>query len=396
MNNKKLIIITSIITAIAVFTISALFFISPMGLVFVGRLSDSSVSRNYGKFMKIEKMINNDYMGSYSPSTLMNVAMHSYVASLGDPYSSYYDKSEFADVTSELDGEYRGIGVVVVKKDNEIVIQSVNPSSPAENAGLIEGDVIIAVNSVKYTGKDLAEAVNVIKGTKVGKTVSLDIRRGEDIKKVDIKIEQVKEILVTSRMLEGNFGYVSLSSFGTNVTKDFQNAINSLKDNGAKGFVIDLRSNPGGSLDSAVGIADIFLPKGNIVTVRDKKDNEEIYTSDKSALNMPVCVLINEHSASASEVLSGALKDYNLATLVGKKTFGKGVVQSVMDLGDGSGMSLTIAKYYTPSGECIHGVGIYPDIEVDLPEGTEYIPGEELNNDTQLQAAIEELKSKVN
>ena len=395
MNNKKVIIITSIVTAVAVFTLSALFFLSPLGIVLVGRLSDSAVGQSYGKLIKIEKIINSNFMGSYNPGSLMDSAVHSYVASLRDPYSFYYDRSEFKDLTSTLDGEYRGIGVVVFSKNNKIVVKSVNPSSPAEKAGIIAGDIIIAINSVNYSGEELASAVNAIKDTKVGKTVSLDILRGEETKKIDIKIEKVKEILVTSRMLDGNLGYVDLSSFGTNVTEDFLNAVDSLKNSGAKGFVIDLRSNPGGSLDSAVGIADIFLPEGNIVTIRDKKGDEEIYTSDKAALNMPVCVLINEHSASASEVVAGALKDYKLATLVGKKTFGKGVVQSVMDLGDGSGLSLTIAKYYTPSGECIHGVGIEPDIEVDLPEGVEFIPGEELYNDTQLQAAVEELKSKI-
>ena len=393
--NKKTIVITSIITAIAVFVLTTLFYLSPLGVVFVGRLSDSSVSKFYGKLIKIEKIIEDEYMGSYNSDRMMSYAVQSYVEALRDPYSAYYSPSTYKDITAELDGEYRGIGVVVGTRNGEIFIKSVNSSSPAEKAGILKDDVLLSVNGTDYPAEKLAEAVNAIKGTKVGNTVSLGIRRGEEILTIDIKIEKVKEILVTHRVIDGNVGYIRLSSFGTNVGPEFAGALKELEKENIKALIIDLRSNPGGTLDSATAIADLLLPKGDIVTIKDKKGNEETYTSDKKELNLPMCVLINEQSASASEVLAGALKDYNKAILVGKKSFGKGVVQSVMDLGDGSGLSLTIAKYYTPSGECIHGVGIEPDIEVDLPEDADFMIGEEDKNDTQLAAALEAIKKQI-
>ncbi|MBR3932566.1 MAG: S41 family peptidase [Clostridia bacterium] len=393
--NKKTIVITSIITAIAVFVLTTLFYLSPLGVVFVGRLSDSSVSKFYGKLIKIEKIIEDEYMGSYNSDRMMSYAVQSYVEALRDPYSAYYSPSAYKDITAELDGEYRGIGVVVGTRNGEIIVKSVNSSSPAEKAGILKDDVLLSVNGTDYPAEKLAEAVNVIKGTKVGNTVSLGIRRGEEILTIDIKIEKVKEILVTHRVIDGNVGYIRLSSFGTNVGPEFAGTLKELEKENIKALIIDLRSNPGGTLDSATAIADLLLPKGDIVTIKDKKGNEEVYTSDKKELNLPMCVLINEQSASASEVLAGALKDYNKAILVGKKSFGKGVVQSVMDLGDGSGLSLTIAKYYTPSGECIHGVGIEPDIEVDLPEDADFMIGEEDKNDTQLAAALEAIKKQI-
>lgn len=393
--NKKTIVITSIITAIAVFVLTTLFYLSPLGVVFVGRLSDSSVSNFYGKLIKIEKIIEDEYMGSYNSDRMMSYAVQSYVEALRDPYSAYYSPSAYKDITAELDGEYRGIGVVVGTRNGEIIIKSVNSSSPAEKAGILKDDVLLSVNGTDYPAEKLAEAVNAIKGTKVGNTVSLGIRRGEEILTIDIKIEKVKEILVTHRVIDENVGYIRLSSFGTNVGPEFAGALKELEKENIKALIIDLRSNPGGTLDSATAIADLLLPKGDIVTIKDKKGNEETYTSDKKELNLPMCVLLNEQSASASEVLAGALKDYNKAILVGKKSFGKGVVQSVMDLGDGSGLSLTIAKYYTPSGECIHGVGIEPDIEVDLPEDADFMIGEEDKNDTQLAAALEAIKKQI-
>lgn len=393
--NKKTIVITSIITAIAVFVLTTLFYLSPLGVVFVGRLSDSSVSKFYGKLIKIEKIIEDEYMGSYNSDRMMSYAVQSYVEALRDPYSAYYSPSAYKDITAELDGEYRGIGVVVETRNGEIIIKSVNSSSPAEKAGILKDDVLLSVNGTDYPAEKLAEAVNVIKGTKVGDTVSLGIRRGEEILTIDIKIEKVKEILVTHRVIDGNVGYIRLSSFGTNVGPEFAGTLKELEKENIKALIIDLRSNPGGTLDSATAIADLLLPKGDIVTIKDKKGNEEVYTSDKEEVNLPMCVLLNEQSASASEVLAGALKDYNKAILVGKKSFGKGVVQSVMDLGDGSGLSLTIAKYYTPSGECIHKIGIEPDIEVDLPEDADFMIGEEDKNDTQLAAALEAIKKQI-
>lgn len=388
--NKKTIIITSSITAVVVFLLTTLVFMSSYGIRFVGILSDNQITKNYGKLLKIDQIIENDYMGQHNSKHLMNMAMHAYVAALNDPYSSYYTEAEFKSLNDEINGEYRGIGVVVGSKNDEIIIKSVSPESPAEKAGILAGDVILAVNGTQYRGKELSKAINAIKETKVGQSVILNIRRNGTIMDVSIKIEQVKQVLVSSKILDESIGYIKLLSFGTNVAPEFDSHLKKLKEDKIKSLIIDLRDNPGGTLDSAVLIADLLLPEGNIVTIKDKKGNEDVYTSNKEAINLPMCVLINENSASASEVLSGALKDHKKAVIIGKRSFGKGVVQSIVDLGDGSGLSLTIAKYFTPAGVCIHGIGIQPDIEVDLPEGENILDNTE--NDTQLSVAINVLK----
>ena len=193
-------------------------------------------------------------------------------------------------------------------------------------------------------------------------------------------------------MLSPVTGYIRLQSFGTGVGNLFKAKANELKKQGMKGLIIDLRSNPGGSLESAVEVGDFLLPEGKIITIKQKSGEEAVYKSDKSEIGIPMCVLINESSASASEVISGALSDHKKATLIGKKTYGKGVVQTLFELGDKTALRLTTAKYFTPSGECIDGIGIAPDIEVDLPEGMVFGQRDtEIENDTQLDAAIEEM-----
>jgi len=274
--NKKIIIITSSITAVVVILITSLIFMSPIGVRLVGCLSDSPITREYGKLLKIDRIIDEQYMGNHNSKHLMNMAMHAYVAALNDPYSAYYSQTEYAALNDELGGSYRGIGVVVKMVNDEIIIKEVNPGSPAEKAGLCPGDVLLAVNGKAYVGSQLSEAVNAIKSTKIGETVVLTLRRSGEIMDVNIKIEQVKQVLVSSEVLEGSIGYIKLSSFGKNVAKEFETELKKLKESGIKGLVIDLRDNPGGTLDSAVSIADILLPEGTIVTIKDKS-GEYVY-----------------------------------------------------------------------------------------------------------------------
>ncbi len=393
--NKKVIVVTSVITAVISVILTSVFYFSSAGMHLVGMNVTSPVASNYGKLLKIEKYINKNYMGSYNSDSLMDVAIHAYVDSLKDPYSGYFNKKEFESLNQQLDGEYRGIGVSVANKDQRILITEVKPESPAEKAGIQKGDVILKVDGTSYSGAQLSDAVNTIKGTALGESVLITVDRGGRIIDITVKIEKVIQELVKSKMLQDGIGYIYISTFGTSVAKDFSEALDSLKKQNLKGLVIDLRNNPGGTLDSAVEIADVLLPECTVVTVKDRHGNEDTYSSDKSELGIPLCVVINENSASASEVLSGALSDQGKAVLVGKKTFGKGVVQSVVDLGDGTGLSLTIAKYYTPSGVCINGIGISPDIEVDPIEGIAINPGEENENDVQLKTAVDILKQKI-
>ena len=392
---KKQIITACAITAAISIILTSIFYFSPLGVRLVSLGSDSPVASSYGKLMKIEKYIDANYMGEYSSDYLMDRAVHGYVASLGDPYSNYFNKKEFEGLNQQLDGEYRGIGVTVGAKDQKIQITSVNADSPAEKSGVREGDFILKVNGTGYTGAQVSQAIDVIKSTEVGETVTITVERDGSIIDIPIKIETIVKELVKSQMIDASIGYIYLSTFGTGVSKDFSKALEELKDSHMRCLIIDLRDNPGGTLDSAVEIADMLLGECTIVSVKDKHGNEQVYSSDKKDVNLPICVLVNENSASASEVLSAALRDNGKATLVGKKTFGKGVVQSVVDLGDGTGISVTIAKYYTPSGVCINGVGILPDVEVELADGADVTPGEPSKNDAQLEAAKKVLSQKL-
>ena len=389
---KKPTIITAAITAVCVFALTTAFYLSPTGSIVFGLISDTVTGSSYAKFIQFENIIEKKYMGSYNGSALMDNALHMYVASLNDPYSSYFNKNEYEDFSSNLGGDYRGIGVTVANANGRILIKNVQKNSPAQKGGIQKGDILAKVNGKDYSGNELSAAVMAIKAIPLGSSVVITVERGGKTLDLTVVIEEIKRELVSSRMEQPGIGYIRLQSFGTDVFEKFKSQIEELKKQGMKGLIIDLRSNPGGTLTAAVDVGNYLLPEGNIITIRNKSGGEEVYKSDKNELGLPMCVLINENSASASEVIAGALRDYKKATLVGKKTFGKGVVQTVFDLGDKTALRLTTAKYYTPSGECIHAKGIAPDIEVDLPDGVSFTQNDtEIENDTQLEAAITEI-----
>ncbi len=391
MKNKQIILscaATAVITAI----LTGFFYFSPLGITFVGGKIDSPMAKNFGKLMLIEKYIEDNYMGKYSPGIIADKAVHSYVKGLNDPYSAYFNSKEFEALSTQLGGEYKGIGVTVAPLEGRIVIAETAKDSPAKKAGIEAGDILLEVNGNEYNAETIDGATEAIKATKKGETVLLLIERDGREQEFTVTVDNISKNATEHQLLDGNIGYIYISSFVDGLGDEFKKALDDLESKGAKSLIIDLRNNPGGTLDSAVEVADILLGECTVVTVKNKAGNEEKYTSDKKETDLPIRVLINENSASASEVLSGALRDNKKATLVGKKTFGKGVVQSVVGFGDGSGLSLTIAKYYTPSGECINGIGINPDIDVDLPSGFEYTSGEVKKGDTQLEAAVNSLK----
>ena len=248
---------------------------------------------------------------------------------------------------------------------------------------------------MEYTGDDLSQVISVIKAVLPGESAELGIERSGMLMKKKVTVSDIELEYVKSTLLDGGVGFVRVDTFGNDVPEKFQSHINALIEKGATSLIIDVRSNPGGSLDAVVEMVDFLVPEGTITTVKDRDGNEDVYTSDKSEIKLPMCVLINESSASASEIMAAALRDYGKATLVGKNTYGKGVVQGVFALGDGTGLRVTIARYYTPAGECIDGQGVAPDAEVDLPDGVElkeYDATEE--GDTQLAKAIDILKKK--
>lgn len=390
---KKPILITAVITALCVFLLTTYLYTTPAGTLVFSHLSDTVTGKNYAKFAQLEYLIENEYMGSYTDHVLMDNALHMYVASLNDPYSTFFNKSEYEEFSSGLEGDYRGIGVTVKNENGRILITNVQNNSPAQKGGILPGDILVKVNGTEYNGGQMSSAVSAIKKHSVGQSLTVTVERDGILKDFTIVIEDIKLELVSSKILENFIGYVRIQSFGNEVASLFKKNVEEMKEKGIKGLIIDLRSNPGGALTTAVEIGDYLIGEGELLTVRDKDGKEKVYKSKKGELELPMCVLINENSASASELVAGALRDYNKATLIGKKTYGKGVVQSVFDLGDETALRLTIAKYYTPSGECIHGKGISPDVEVGLPEGVSISQNDkEIKNDTQLDAAIEEMK----
>ncbi len=332
-------------------------------------------------------------------------AAMAYVASLEDPYTHYYSKEEFSDYISRVEESYVGIGIVIsADVDNDkIVIVSPIKGSPAYKAGLKPDDVILSVDGVEYGANDMNSCVDSIKSGKEGTFVKIKIDRNGTIKNFTIERKEIVEESVQYEMLNDGIGYISISNFNINSDgssqssySEFVEAVETLKTKGMKKLVIDVRDNPGGVLTVVCKIADYLLPEGLITYTETRTGARENYQSDKNELDIPMAVLINGSSASASEILAGALKAHNRATIIGTKSYGKGVVQKIFPFSDGSGMSMTVSKYFMPDGASIHKVGIEPDITVELPEEYKdsYISEIPKGKDTQLEKAIELLSAE--
>lgn len=355
--------------------------------------SDSEFTK---KLKEVEGYIDSVYINKADKTKQENMAIKGYVAGLGDVYSEYYTAKEYEEAFAELEGNYKGVGIeVTIDSDNLITVLTAYEDAPAAKAGIISGDKIIKVNGKNVNGDNYDEAINMMRGVgKYGKTdkVSVTVKRKEEIFDAEITREEVIINTIKSEMVDSDIGYVKVSSFSEGTDSDFEIAVNNLKTEGAKSLIIDLRDNPGGMLDTVLNMADFLMPEGEILRIDAKNQEPQTFSSSaEQSVDMPICVLINGSSASASEVLAGALKDHGLATLVGEKTFGKGVVQSLYELSDGSKIKLTTAKYYTPSGVCIDQKGINPDVEVKM-ELTKNLGLYEKSEDIQLQKAIETLK----
>ena len=312
--------------------------------------------------------------------------------SLGDVYSCYYTPEEYQQLVEETQGVYFGIGAYVSKdvETGATVISGVIKNSPAEAAELMEGDIISKVDGEDMAGLELDEVVSHIRGPEGTKVTLTLIRNGETLE-VELTRAQVNTPTVESEMKEDGIGYLQITEFDDVTVNQFTENFNSLKEQGMKGLIIDLRGNPGGSVDTVCAVAKQLLPQGMIFYMEDKDGKRTEYTCDGADFDLPLVVLVNEYSASASEILSGAIKDAGIGKLVGKKTYGKGIVQSVIGLGDGSAVKLTIANYYTRNGNDIHLKGIEPDVEVEL-DSDAYL---EDKTDTQLDKAIEVLKEEM-
>ena len=360
--------------------------------------SDSN-SELMGSIRTIRSIIDKYYLGEVNEEDLIEGAIKGYVEGLGDPYTEYFPKEEMEEYTEEALGHYSGIGIYMVKdtETNSIMVLSPIKGGPAEAAGILPGDIITKVDGVAYTGDQMNEASNKIKSGESGTTVTLEILRDGETIEIEVKREEVKVNHVEAEMLENtNIGYVKIPTFDEGCAEEFKTKVEELVAQGMQSLIIDLRNNGGGIVGEATDIADYLLPKGeDILITLDKDGKEEITKSTKEPIigeDVRVVVLTNEYTASASEILAGALKDYQRATIIGTKTYGKGVIQVLKQFTDGSGIKITVNEYNTPKRNKINEVGISPDIEVELPEEEQNKLSVDREKDTQLQRAIEELQ----
>lgn len=354
------------------------------------------------KLDSLEEIINQYYY--YSDDVDMNDIADdiykAYVAGLEDKYSTYYTADEMNAKMESLNGSYCGIGAVVSQYDSgEVVVLLPYEGAPASEAGVKPGDILLSVDGTILTGMDLESAVTLVKGEE-GSSAVFKIRRGEEEFEISITRRQVDVPTVSSEMMDGNIGYIYISSFELATTEQFKKAMDDLLNQGAKGIVFDLRDNGGGALDSVIDMLDYLLPEELLMYVEDKYDNRKNYYSDENCVdeNIPMAVVINGNSASASEVFTGALQDYKRAKIFGTKSYGKGVVQNLIPLSDGSGIKLTIAEYFTPLGRNFNHNGIEPDVAVELPEEEEAYDERgflKAEYDTQLNAALEYIQGEI-
>ncbi len=348
------------------------------------------------KIEEIKEQLEANYFEEVDPEKLKEEAFKGYVDGLGDPYTVYFTKDEFDSFKEETDGSYEGIGAYIGYGDTkeELIIISPMKGSPAEQAGLEALDRILKVDGEEVSGMTIEALVKLIKGPK-NTTVTLTLLRDGEEFDVDVKRQKIIIPTIEAKTLDGNIGYIKISGFEGRTYDQFKKEYDKLIDEDINGLIIDLRYNPGGLTHIVSSIADELLPKDlTIYYTADKDGNEEyIKTVEDRFFDKPLVLLINEGSASASEILSGAIKDHERGLLVGAKTFGKGLVQQAFYLDDGSAVKITIARYFTPNGNYIHGTGIEPDVEVEQPELEE---GQKLeDNDVQLDRAIEEINKMI-
>lgn len=374
-------------------------------LLLVGTNLFTALSLTYGrsgvegeniKIKYLEDFVKKYYLYDVDEKDFEVGKLKGVVASLNDPYSEYYTKEEYKKLMEFTTGKFCGIGVIITKgEDNLITVISPIKNSPADKAGIQAQDKIIKVNGKEFTAESLTEATEIMKGEK-GTEVNVTIYRPSTGKTKDLKIkrDEISIETVIAKKID-DIGYIGITSFDEKTADEFNTQLDSLLKQNIKSLIIDLRGNPGGIVDTAAEVCDRILPEGKIVYALDKNKNKVFeFDSDPNKLDLPMAVLINEGSASASEIVAGAIRDYKAGTIIGKKSFGKGIVQTAKQFPTGDGIKLTTSEYFTPNGENIHKKGIKPDIEVSLPENIKGIGYEYLDTDLQLQKAIEILKGE--
>ena len=353
-------------------------------------LTDQAVQE---KLTEIEGLMNNYYLDELDSDQIETWLYKGAVAGLGDPYAAYYTEEEYQSLRDSTNGSYCGIGVEISQNISTgiVTITRVFEDGPAMEAGLCPGDILYKVGDMEATGQDLTMIVSRIKGEENTEAQISVARDGEeDYLEFQVKRRVIEIQTVSSAMLENQIGYIAITSFDDVTSEQFIKALDELETQGIKGLIVDLRDNGGGLVSSVCAILDRLLPEGLIVYTEDKYGNREEETSDaEHYFDKPLAVLVNGNSASASEIFAGAVKDYEIGTLIGTKTYGKGIVQKIYPLSDGTAVKLTVSKYYTPKGNNIHGIGIEPDVEIELDEALEKKAVVSLEEDNQLQKARE-------
>lgn len=347
------------------------------------------------KLTKYREIIDKYFLGDVDDEKLEEGAIKGYIEGLGDPYTEYISKEDMDTYLDDTMGNFVGIGIYMIKNTqyDKIQVLSTIKGSPAEKVGIQAGDLIVSVDGVEYKASDMTVASNNIKG-EVGTKVVVEILRGAETIKYEITREKVKVNQVEGKVISNNIGYIQFTSFDETTAEDFKAKYEELAKQNIKSLIIDLRNNGGGIVDQALEIADYMTDKDSVLLYEVDKNNKETVRKSKNdaIINMPIIILTNENTASASEILAGALKDLGKAKTVGTTTYGKGVIQQILKLNDGSGIKITIEEYQTPNRNKIHKVGIEPDEKVELPESVQNSLSIKESEDTQLQKAIEMLK----
>lgn len=351
--------------------------------------SDGIGSEVEGKLNAIDSVLESFYFGDVDDETAKDNIYKAYLSSYGDKYTMYYTADEYKALKESTNGKFYGIGAVCqLSGEGGVLLVDVYDNGAGYQAGLRSGDRVVNVDGRDITGMELSSAVALIKGDK-GTSVTLEVIRGTERLTFSVVRDAVEAKTVSYTLLDNNIGYLSISQFEEVTTKQFKAAVEDLQSQGMKGLVIDIRNNPGGLLDTVVGMLKYMLPDGLIVYTEDKQGNRKEYKGqDNDEFNLPLAVIVNGNSASASEIFAGAIQDYGKGTIIGTQTYGKGIVQTVKPLTDGSAIKFTIAKYFTPKGQDIHGKGVTPDMVVEYDTDADV--------DTQLDAAIKNVEAQIN
>ncbi len=383
--------ITFIITSIGIYG-----YLTNGGLIEATIGSSSNTTNEISKNLQnYKKLIDKYYLGEVNENKLEEGAIKGYIEGLDDPYTEYISKEDMQEYMEDTMGNFVGIGIYMVKDQdaNKVKVLATIKDSPAEKAGILAGDLIVSVDGVQYTADEMSTASSKIKG-EIGSTVKIEILRNNETMNFEVKRENIKVNPVESKVLSNNIGYIGFSSFDEGTSDEFKSKYEELQKQGIKSLIIDLRNNGGGIVDEALKIADYILDKDSVILYEvDKNQNEKVKKSEENPIiNVPIIVLTNGNTASSSEILAGALKDLGKAKIVGTKTYGKGVIQQILKLQDGSGLKITTEKYLTPNKTEINKVGIEPDEKVELPDNLKNVLEIKESEDKQLQKAIEMLK----